>query len=204
MKTVFHTNESNVLQHEFPIQPQVSGEYSLPYGAVDVRPVEPGAGFALVWTTALVRTDPDFGKDRTGAWERKADYRTIQLFRVDTGDSYVINTDVNGMSFDGLGERPPWLTDIARPGHFYTWSNGEWLLDTDAQADAAKTAERAWRDSEIARTDYLMMDDYPISEAGRAELSVYRMALRDWPANPLFPESSARPVAPVWIERVTK
>lgn len=48
---------------------------------------------------------------------------------------------------------------------------------------------RAQRDSLIAATDYLMMPDYPISEADRAAVAAYRQALRDVPNQPGFPDT---------------
>ena len=46
--------------------------------------------------------------------------------------------------------------------------------------------EREWRDSELTRTDSLMLlSDYPYKE----QLTVYRQALRDWPATTDFPDT---------------
>lgn len=46
--------------------------------------------------------------------------------------------------------------------------------------------ERAWRDSELFRTDSLvLLPDYPYKE----QLTVYRQALRDWPATSDFPDT---------------
>lgn len=43
-----------------------------------------------------------------------------------------------------------------------------------------------WRDSELSRTDVLMAaSDYPY----KAQLEIYRQALRDWPASEQFPET---------------
>lgn len=44
---------------------------------------------------------------------------------------------------------------------------------------------REWRDSELLRTDPLiLLPDYPYKEG----LTVYRQALRDWPSTSDFPE----------------
>lgn len=54
--------------------------------------------------------------------------------------------------------------------------------------DSYKASEerREWRDSELARTDLLMVvSDYPYKE----QLTAYRQALRDWPATEDFPET---------------
>lgn len=46
-------------------------------------------------------------------------------------------------------------------------------------------AERAWRDSELVRTDELVkLPDYPV------DLLLYRAELRDYPAQPDFPDGT--------------
>lgn len=46
--------------------------------------------------------------------------------------------------------------------------------------------EREWRDSELSRTDSLMLlPDYPYKK----QLTVYRQALRGWPATEDFPDT---------------
>ena len=71
--------------------------------------------------------------------------------------------------------------------------------------------ERAWRDGqldglvwlrdrhrdqlEIGVTTTLMSEQF-------AELLVFMQALRDWPQSEAFPDTSARPVAPVFLEQV--
>ncbi|KAG1190512.1 hypothetical protein G6F35_013920 [Rhizopus arrhizus] len=45
----------------------------------------------------------------------------------------------------------------------------------------------------------MMMPDYPIDAARRAELAAYRTALRDWPENTAFPNPGDRPAAPDWL-----
>ena len=46
--------------------------------------------------------------------------------------------------------------------------------------------EIKWRDSELLRTDSLMLlSDYPYKD----ELTIYRQALRDWPSTEDFPET---------------
>jgi len=47
-----------------------------------------------------------------------------------------------------------------------------------------KASERAWRDSELSRTDILsLLDDYD----HKIELSAYRRALKDYPESADFP-----------------
>lgn len=61
---------------------------------------------------------------------------------------------------------------------------------------------RAHRDFLIAKTDYLFMSDYPISDAARAEWAAYRQALRDLPDQDGAPwdgggEATPWPVPPI-------
>lgn len=55
---------------------------------------------------------------------------------------------------------------------------------------------RAQRDAMIARTDFMMMSDYPISEEDKALVETYRQALRDIPEQEGFPSNVQWPVAP--------
>lgn len=77
-----------------------------------------------------------------------------------------------------------WLdTRRAKP----TWAE---LEAASVEADSAIKAEaiRAERDALIAATDYLMMPDYPISDAVREAVRVYRQALRDVTEQGGFPD----------------
>lgn len=55
---------------------------------------------------------------------------------------------------------------------------------------------RSQRDALIAQTDYLMMNDYPISAEDKILLVTYRQALRDIPEQEGFPSEVQWPVAP--------
>lgn len=46
---------------------------------------------------------------------------------------------------------------------------------------------RAVRDNLLARTDYLLMQDYPLSAKDKKNVEVYRQALRDITKDPSFP-----------------
>ena len=61
-------------------------------------------------------------------------------------------------------------------------------------------AIRAKRDALIAETDYLMASDYPLDEDKKAELIVYRQALRDVPEQEGFPTSVVWPEKPEWLK----
>lgn len=55
---------------------------------------------------------------------------------------------------------------------------------------------RAQRDGLIAGTDYLMMPDYPISDADQQAISEYRQALRDITTQRGFPDEVEWPEKP--------
>ena len=49
-----------------------------------------------------------------------------------------------------------------------------------------KAAARAWRDSELVRTDTLfLLSDHP----QKTQIAAYRTALRDWPSTSDFPDT---------------
>ena len=54
--------------------------------------------------------------------------------------------------------------------------------------------ERAWRDSELKATDYMVMPDYPwVLELEKDKVLLYRQQLRDWPQSEDFPNKEKRP-----------
>ena len=76
----------------------------------------------------------------------------------------------------------------------------EWLPDNHADLQPCPTtAERTWRDAQLASTDYAAMPDYPLTEDARAELYAYRQDLRDWPQSEAFPNQADRPQPPEWL-----
>ncbi|WP_085712890.1 MULTISPECIES: phage tail assembly chaperone [unclassified Pseudomonas] len=69
-------------------------------------------------------------------------------------------------------------------------------------------AARAWRQSTLAATEWLVTRHRDEQELGRGttlkaqqylELLEYRQALRDWPDSGAFPSSVTRPSAPQWL-----
>lgn len=199
MKRVFQTDDQNVLIHGVDVPVEDDDSYSLPYGCVSVGPPTGAGAGALRWVSEVGRVDASFGEEGTGVWAVTADLRRASLYLTSTGASYSIGHAVDGKSYDGLGELPSWLTDKPRPSGAYRWADGDWVLDEGALADASAQVERSWRDSAIAATDFMMMPDYPIDAARRAELAAYRTALRDWPENAAFPNPGNRPAAPDWL-----
>lgn len=204
MKTVYQTDEDNVLVHSVSIAEQPGIGYCLPFGAVDVAPPPAEVGHAALWASDVPRSMPGFGEAGSGSWLLELDYRAVALYDTRTGARYELGREVDGERFKGLGTPPAWLTEKAWPGPPYEWNGADWALDADAQRAVQEAAERAWRDAEIARTDYLALADYPLEAGMRAELLTYRQSLRDWPAAAGFPESSRRPAAPAWLDAMTE
>ena len=105
-----------------------------------------------------------------------------------------------------------------------------WLAEQEAaqraeaerEAEKARAAHEAWladpanrpelfrmlrqeRDKRIADTDYMAMPDYPLDEARRAEILVYRQALRDLPSQDGAPwdgggDATPWPVKPEFLK----
>ncbi|WP_426205477.1 phage tail assembly chaperone [Pseudomonas sp. TWP3-1] len=88
--------------------------------------------------------------------------------------------------------------------------SGQPVLTDPVISPAARiTHERAWRNSVLRDTQWLVFRDAEEMESGggttlRAEefkqLLAYRQALRDWPNAPDFPDAQSRPVEPDWLE----
>lgn len=73
--------------------------------------------------------------------------------------------------------------------------------------------ERAWRDSEILRVQWLRDRHRDEQELNRptsitpeqfVELLGYMQALRDWPIQAEFPAEPSRPVPPAWVAEQTQ
>jgi hypothetical protein len=69
-------------------------------------------------------------------------------------------------------------------------------------------AERTWRQSALAATEWRVTRHRDEQELGRGttlkaqqylELLEYRQALRDWPGSGAYPSSASRPSAPQWL-----
>lgn len=210
MKTVYQTDDNNVLTYAFDIPPQHDIGYVLPYGAVEEAPPALPAGNCARWQTELPRVGAAYGAEGSGAWMVDEDHRKAALFQTANGAAYEVGTQDGTRSYAGIGPLPAWLTTQPYPGAFHVWQDGAWVLDTNARDQAAAARERVWRDGEIARINWLRDRHRDEMEAGSqstslsaaqyVQLQTYIQALRDWPANPSFPDVSTRPVAPDWLE----
>ncbi len=85
------------------------------------------------------------------------------------------------------------------------------LIDPPPEELAAQ--ERAWRDGEILRVQWLRDRHLDEQELNRptsitpeqfVELLGYMQALRDWPQQSLFPSEQSRPAAPAWVVNQTQ
>ena len=80
--------------------------------------------------------------------------------------------------------------------------NMEWMVEKIPQktpeelAQEAESQARAKRDYLIAKTDYLLAADYPISAEDLEAVKVYRQALRDVPQQAGFPDAIEWPTMP--------
>lgn len=77
--------------------------------------------------------------------------------------------------------------------------------------EALQASERAWRDAELTSLVWLRDRHRDQLEIGLtttltaeqfSELLVFMQALRDWPQSEAFPDKSARPVAPAFLDQV--
>ena len=90
-------------------------------------------------------------------------------------------------------------------GEDLSWSV-EKIPEKPPEEKLAETEEevRSKRDRLIADTDYLLMNDYPISEEDLAVVKAYRTALRDVPQQEGFPYEVVWPEVPSVLNRTTK
>ena len=87
---------------------------------------------------------------------------------------------IPAVSFDRITEEP----------FAEAWC-GTVYLEPEKLEKAQSIPIRAERDRRLAETDYLMMPDYPLSDADRERMKTYRQQLRDLPADPAFPWGGA-------------
>jgi hypothetical protein len=105
---------------------------------------------------------------------------------------------VNAAVFDTLHEG--WVRAVGGAGIGWI-HNGDGTFSAPPMppptADELAATERLWRDGELKRADIEISKAEDTLGAFNAETwRAYRMNLRDWPADPLFPDPASRPVAP--------
>lgn len=190
-----------------------TGDYHVPGNCVYVELPESQAGQWPKWTSDVSHTNYQFGHPSTGQWSLIDDYRKTDLYLTTDGSKYTIDADHTiddaVVTYCGYGLLPDWLTTIERPSQFHDWDDEAWIPDQDA-IDAHETAmERGWRDGEIVRVSWLRdrhRDELEqelqttLTAQQYDELQLYIQALRDWPADPKFPQAGDRPVIPAWLQ----
>ena len=102
----YQTDDDNVCLHK-------QETYSFPHGAVLVTTPEITDGNVAIWKTTLSKLDLEFGKEGTGQWEVKQDNRKADLYH--GKEKYEIGSEVDGQSYDGIGDIPEWLSTEPTP-----------------------------------------------------------------------------------------
>lgn len=143
----------------------------------------------------------------------------MRYYSKETGCTYLPGVHGNNMPADAVPiPESIYLSVIANPvpgklrGHD---ADGLPVLvdalppDPDTLADI----ERQWRDAAINQVQWLINRHRDEVEIGLpttlvaeqfSELLLYVQRLRDWPAAPLFPDVSGRPIAPDWLAEQTE
>jgi len=112
------------------------GDVAVDHGAVP-------AGKVAHWQSTVPRVDPTYGNEGTGTWEFLDDRRKDYLYLTADGSQYSLDTEVEGQTYPGYGSLPAWLTTTEKPGNFYAWEDGAWVLNTAADLADAKTTQSA-------------------------------------------------------------
>lgn len=119
-----------------------------------------------------------------------------------------IDTDPEGRYHPDLKWRA--CTEQVLPGWLYT--NGAFSAKVESEEER-RTAERQWRDAELAARQWLRERHRDEQDLGRPttlsneqfiELLAYLQALRDWPQSEAFPDTLQRPQPPSWIDLYTQ
>lgn len=133
-----------------------------------------------------------------GQWKVVPEYHCI-VYRTEDGEA---------VELDLLGDLPSEFTLEPRPTEFHTWGSKEWVKNDAVELAERCKAERAWRNVEIGRVQWLLERHRDESGMGRVhtldsngfiELLTYIQSLRDWPQSELFPILQHRPVIPAWL-----
>ncbi len=111
-----------------------------------------------------------------GSYVVKADYTDKIYWNKKTGEPIQLQ----------LGEVPDTtldITDVEKTDGQAVWKDGAWVLEDDVLAERI----REKRNSLLLQTDYLMVNDYPITNVN--EMKQYRQGLRDITKQSTFPHS---------------
>lgn len=86
--------------------------------------------------------------------------------------------------------------NIQDKGEYY-----EVCENPDPSLESLARKARQTRDQKLAKTDYLLMVDYPLPEEDLVSIKEYRQALRDVPNQPLFPVDIEWPALPKFLNK---
>jgi hypothetical protein len=136
---------------------------------------------------------------------------TVYSYDPDTG-----RYDGNELAYEDPLEKGNYMfpanTTTSRPpesklgdNQFYVWKDNSWQIETEEPLEEPEEEKltpeellknvRRERDSRLNKTDYLLLEDSPLTLEQKSLLKVYRQALRDMPSNVTDPEN------PVWPEK---
>ncbi len=128
-KTMLHMYNEDV-------HPHPDGEYQVPGNCVRVLAPDVGENERAKWVSEVPRIAFNFGHAGTGSWEVVDDYRKADLFQTANGEKYQVDSDVDGVSYDGIGPLPAWLTLQERPSRFHHYIDGAWVLNVQEELEA--------------------------------------------------------------------
>lgn len=151
----------------------------------------------LVPAFAVTEPPPEHGERqwpfwRNGQWCLLPDFRGVKVFR--TRDGSPASIDQPGITLDTAG-----LTEIARPGSEYIWSNNAWIIDEAYRAKQRRTAaehqfeehlDRAEKALSEARLMASAQDDRFLSQARQTAWTAYWQAVVANRSSERFPDTS--------------
>lgn len=126
-----------------------------------------------------------------------ASHETVNLYDPETGEGSVWGADeAEGKLAQGMVTQEVWLEMCRQKG---AEKYAAWLNDPATENERFAMLRTA-RDGRLAATDYLVAPDYPLDEAGKAQVVAYRQALRDLPAKSGAPWDGGGPLTP-WPQK---
>ncbi len=150
----------------------------IPADAYLDKPLKSKKGFAVLRSA-----------DR-GVWEYQPDHRGEIRYSTAAGTVVTVSE---------MGDYPAHTTDIAPNSSFDKWDGVKWVADKNMIAALA----RRHRDAFIKTTDSITVIDYsiddsPLTDTQRAELTATRAAYRAWPTVENWPQVEL-PELPQWL-----
>ena len=121
---------------------------------------------------------------------------TVNLYALETGQGSVWREEAAEVRLaEGLVTQETWQEICAAKA---AEEYAAWLASPETEAERFELL-RAARDAKLAATDYLVAPDYPLTEEQRAEVTAWRQALRDLPAQESAPWDGGGEATP-WPE----